>query len=124
MLIDFHRPTSSDGSHPELFNWVLQYFQKYEDFKPPLYLQHQGHSRTIIGIEQYNDGHLSLLVFDPSHTPEQMSQLKSTTTGPIGMRLIRRNLSTLKAGQYQLVAVKGIVNSESEYEVCNLSITW
>lgn len=41
-LADFHRPTSPDGSHPEMFNWVLQYFQKNEEFKPPLYLQHQG----------------------------------------------------------------------------------
>jgi hypothetical protein len=46
--VDFHRPTSADGSHPELFNWVLEYFQKNDDFKPPLYLQHQGmiHSKT------------------------------------------------------------------------------
>lgn len=41
-LADFHRPTAPDGSHPEMFNWVLQYFQKNEEFKPPLYLQHQG----------------------------------------------------------------------------------
>jgi hypothetical protein len=40
--VDFHRPTSADGGHPELFNWVLQYFQRCDDFKPPLYLQHQG----------------------------------------------------------------------------------
>lgn len=40
-MIDFHKP-SADGSHQEMFNWVLQYFQKNEDFKPPLYLQHQG----------------------------------------------------------------------------------
>lgn len=25
-----------------MFNWVLQYFQRCDDFKPPLYLQHQG----------------------------------------------------------------------------------
>lgn len=41
-LIDFHKPTGPDGTHPELFHWVSEYFQKQEDFKPPLYLQHQG----------------------------------------------------------------------------------
>ena len=41
-LVDFYTPTNSDGGHPEMFNWVLQYFQRCDDFKPPLYLQHQG----------------------------------------------------------------------------------
>lgn len=40
-LVDFHRPTSSDGRHPELFNWVLRYFDEQRQ-QPPLYLQHQG----------------------------------------------------------------------------------
>lgn len=40
-LIDFHRPTSDDGRHPELFNWVLRYFQKTKD-PAPLLLQRQG----------------------------------------------------------------------------------
>lgn len=30
----------------------------------PLYLQHQGHSRVIVGVEQTNGGELNLLVFD------------------------------------------------------------
>lgn len=41
-LIDFHRATSSDGRHPELFNWVLKYFEEGRDHISPLYLQHQG----------------------------------------------------------------------------------
>lgn len=40
-LIDFHRPTTPDGKHPELFNWVLRYFEQQKQ-QPPLYLQHQG----------------------------------------------------------------------------------
>lgn len=40
-LIDFHRPTSFDGRHPELFNWVQRYFEERKQ-QPPLYLQHQG----------------------------------------------------------------------------------
>lgn len=41
-LVDFHRPTSSDGRHPELFNWVKNYFDEPRIHTPPLYLQHQG----------------------------------------------------------------------------------
>lgn len=40
-LVDFHRPTSING-HPELFNWVLRYFEEPRNHTPPLYLQHQG----------------------------------------------------------------------------------
>lgn len=50
-LIDFHRPTSTDGRHPELFNWVLRYFEEPKVHSPPLYLQHQGiYIRSLCGI--------------------------------------------------------------------------
>lgn len=42
-LVDFHRPTQG-GGHPELFNYVLQYFEEPRAHTPPLYLQHQGDS--------------------------------------------------------------------------------
>ncbi|XP_066994665.2 zinc finger-containing ubiquitin peptidase 1 [Anabrus simplex] len=115
-LVDFHRPTSPDGSHPDLFNWVLEYFQKNEEFKPPLYLQHQGHSRTIVGVEQLKDGGLCLLVFDPSHSPHQMAQFRNTATSTSAMRLIRKTLAAMKARQYQVVAVCGIMDTEYEYQ--------
>ena len=31
----------------------------------PLYLQHQGHSRTIVGMETVKSGETHLLLFDP-----------------------------------------------------------
>ncbi|KAH6891990.1 peptidase family C78-domain-containing protein [Thelonectria olida] len=33
---------------------------------PPIYLQHPGHSLTIVGLERQVDGEVNLLVFDPS----------------------------------------------------------
>ena len=51
-MLDFHMPTKADGTHPKLFQWVLEYFReraRAKAFIPPLYLQHQGHSRTIVG---------------------------------------------------------------------------
>ncbi|XP_025833539.1 ubiquitin carboxyl-terminal hydrolase ZUFSP isoform X2 [Agrilus planipennis] len=42
-LVDFHRPTGPGGTHPELFRWVLRYFENSVggEFVAPLYLQHQ-----------------------------------------------------------------------------------
>uniref|UniRef100_A0A0A9WT43 Zinc finger-containing ubiquitin peptidase 1 n=4 Tax=Lygus hesperus TaxID=30085 RepID=A0A0A9WT43_LYGHE len=114
-LVDFHRPTHVNGSHPDLFKWVLDYFMALDDFKPPLYLQHQGHSRTIIGVEQLRDGTENLLILDPSHSPNQMAGLKSTSTAPNVLRLIRKSHYAMKARQYQIVAVAGIMDSEAEY---------
>ncbi|KAL7646687.1 UNVERIFIED_CONTAM: hypothetical protein RMT77_001940 [Armadillidium vulgare] len=116
-LIDYHRPTGPDGTHPELFRWCLEYFSKPSEFKPPIYLQHQGHSRTIIGVEQLNgESGVRLLVFDPSHSPTQMSQLSHTQTAVGGMRLLRKNLNSMKARQYQMVVVTGIIETEQEYK--------
>ncbi|KAL8909642.1 MAG: hypothetical protein Q9207_000140 [Kuettlingeria erythrocarpa] len=36
---------------------------------PPVYLQHQGHSLTIVGLESRKSGSRNLLVFDPSFKP-------------------------------------------------------
>ncbi|KAF9978314.1 hypothetical protein BGZ73_002905 [Actinomortierella ambigua] len=52
--------------------------------KPPLYLQHQGHSRTIVGIEVLRPGLYTLLVFDPGRkVPQRFMQvppMPSSTT--------------------------------------------
>lgn len=114
-LIDFYTPTNSDGGHPEMFNWVLQYFQRCDDFKPPLYLQHQGHSRTIIGVEQLRDGSITMLVLDPSHSPAQMAQFNNTSSALGAMRLVRKSIAAMKARQYQVVAVTGIMETDLEY---------
>ncbi|PHH75930.1 hypothetical protein CDD83_4344 [Cordyceps sp. RAO-2017] len=34
---------------------------------PPVYLQHQGHSVTIVGFERQWDNQVNVLVFDPTH---------------------------------------------------------
>lgn len=41
LLVDVHRPTEK-GLHPKMFDWILKYFQTVEEFKAPLYLQHEG----------------------------------------------------------------------------------
>lgn len=72
-----------------------------------------GHSRTIIGIEQRASG-LTLLVLDPSHGPRQVAALGSSRDS---LRLIRRNMAAMRAPQYQVVAVRGLFESEEQYQV-------
>lgn len=72
-----------------------------------------GHSRTIIGIEQRASG-LTLLVLDPSHGPRQVAALGSSRDS---LRLIRRNMAAMRAPQYQIVAVKGLFETEEQYQV-------
>lgn len=121
-LMDFHRPTGTSGTHPELFNWVLRHFETSlaGEFTAPLYLQHQGHSRTIMGVEQHRDGTIVLLVLDPSHSPQQMAQFGDTSGGVAGtataLRLLRRGESAMKARQYQIVAVVGMLETEQQYQ--------
>lgn len=111
-VVDFHRPTSDDGRHPELFKWVLKYFQEREE-KLPLLLQRKGHSQLIIGIEQ-NDSDLTLLLLDPTTRPQQIRDLDSLNNP---LELLRYNLNALLAEQYQIVAVKGLFKDEEEKEV-------
>jgi len=76
---DFRKPPFS-GS---LIKYVEEYFKcpppqstntstscKVTDLAP-LYFQHSGHSRTIVGIEHLKSGKINLLIFDPSHKPSQ-----------------------------------------------------
>jgi hypothetical protein len=69
-----------------LVNWVVEYFapKKSQDSTPlnlfdtlnnspiivtdkmPLILQHNGHSRTIVGFEVDKNGVTNLLLFDPA----------------------------------------------------------
>lgn len=76
-----------------------------------------GHSRTIMGVEQLRDGTITMLVLDPSHSPGQMMQFNNTGTTTNAMRLIRKSMASMKARQYQVVCVVGIIDSEAEYQV-------
>ncbi|KAJ1820678.1 hypothetical protein LPJ56_001300 [Coemansia sp. RSA 2599] len=119
-IVDFHCPTAADGSHPALFSWIFEYFTdgqtnaavsddglagQAEDgngnddvrfvAKHPLYLQHQGHSRTVVGIEMGESG-VCLLVFDPDVSPgpgDRLSMFRYTL------------FATRGADQYQVLYI-------------------
>eukprot|EP00128_Syssomonas_multiformis_P009916 Colp12_sorted_trinity150504_noHs@30718 len=75
-VIDFHRPTGPNNTHTGLVQYVSEYFSSTRkapfaaccEPRPPIYLQHQGHSRTIVGVEKSPNGEVTLIVLDPSHT--------------------------------------------------------
>lgn len=74
-IIDFHHPGPKQLHH-DLMDWIQTYFMEsnvkkdktktvYITNRPPLYLQHQGHSRTVVGIEVLKSGKRNLIMFDP-----------------------------------------------------------
>ncbi|KAK9724103.1 hypothetical protein RND81_05G048500 [Saponaria officinalis] len=122
----------SDGSlqnskgYQVLIDWVWNYFCKDKPKesgkqnvvvtnKMPLYFQHQGHSRTIVGIQvkhqkngtkQYN-----LLVLDPGHRTEALEKSLRENSG--WQKFLKRGLHTLRKPQYQLCYVDpGIAHGE------------
>ena len=101
-LVDFHRPSSGDGTHPAMFQWLLDYF-KAGGRPSPVYLQHQGHSRTVVGVEQLKNS-LRLLILDPSHSPASIASAGL-------QRLVRKTIGSMKSKQYQCVVVRGLLDN-------------
>ena len=102
---------------------------------PPLYLQHEGHSRTIIGIEKKlkrssgSASEYSLLLLDPGVPLWAMEQTVlhgnggggSSAVGGVKMKswsqLIKRDARTLNQSQFQIMYVPvedGVVEIGSE----------
>jgi len=75
---------------------------------PPLYLQHEGHSRTVVGIErrEFRGGQApeySLLVFDPGVPPQKLRAALAAGQG--WQKMVRRGVHTLRQGQFQVLHV-------------------
>ncbi|KAJ6376255.1 hypothetical protein OIU77_001091 [Salix suchowensis] len=108
-------PRKKEG-HQVLLDWVWNYFSEESlttsvqnrhvviTNRVPLYFQHDGHSRTIVGIQsrpqkngvpQYN-----LLILDPAHRTVALERSLRENAG--WKKLIKRGVHTLKKPQYQL----------------------
>ncbi|KAJ4832488.1 hypothetical protein Tsubulata_000036 [Turnera subulata] len=117
-------------SHQVLLDWVWNYFSEDSSAKfathqrvivtdkTPLYFQHDGHSRTIVGIEvrhqkngilQYN-----LLIFDPGHRTEALERSLRENVG--WKKRIKRGVHTLKKPQYQLCYIDPGIAIREEME--------
>merc|ERR1711874_882564 len=111
-VVDFHRPTGDNGTHPDMFAWIENYFRGQRADTPPLYLQHQGHSRTVVGVERWGQGAIKLLVLDPSHAKTQMSGMVAAD----GLKAVRKTLAAMRSRQYQVVAVTGVITSDRQLQ--------
>ena len=96
------KPVSPFKPNKALANWVWEYFSSKteKEMVPPLYLQHEGHSRTIIGIEKRGQ-QITLLLFDPSHFSSELQKDLLVKK----MNKIRKSLDTFTRDKYQIVYI-------------------
>ncbi|KAK7107377.1 zinc finger-containing ubiquitin peptidase 1-like [Littorina saxatilis] len=113
-LLDFALPSGPNNTHPAMMEWVRDYYRSPKPFKPPLYLQHQGHSRTIVGVEELRNGNINLLLFDPGVAKSRMQQFHGNINYNL-LQTTRKTLNAFRAKQYQIVAVTGVM-SDQEYQ--------
>ncbi|XP_073703552.1 zinc finger-containing ubiquitin peptidase 1 [Garra rufa] len=125
-IVDFHKPTGPGDTHPRMLEWVKKYFSHsairstrlppkvVQTTLPPIYLQHHGHSRSIIGVEQKVNGSLCLLLFDPGCAPGEMRKVLSQDTAATIVRRMRKYPGSLKHRQYQVVTVEGLLTPEEK----------
>ncbi|XP_004597647.2 zinc finger-containing ubiquitin peptidase 1 [Ochotona princeps] len=121
-IIDFHKSTGPLGTHPHLFDWILNYYSSEREgnqkvvctCKPPIYLQHQGHSRLVVGIEEKKNRTLCLLIFDPGCPSREMQKLLKQDIEAGSLKHLRKPVGSLKHKQYQIVAVEGTLSPEEK----------
>ncbi|XP_042345688.1 zinc finger-containing ubiquitin peptidase 1 [Plectropomus leopardus] len=123
-IIDFHQPTGPGDTHIRLFDWVKQYFQSSRSSRltprlirtslPPLYLQHQGPRRSVVGLEQRKNGSLCLLLLDPGTSASHTRKLLSGNIVSASVRHIRKFPGSLRHKQYQVVAVQGVLSAQDK----------
>ena len=110
IVVDFQKNYSTEGKsvdvNIQLFKWIKRYFEIYKQERsmhiPPLYFQHEGHSRTIIGYEQNNDKQ-SLLLFDPLSCGTKLkTNLQDNRFWQVS---VKRGQHTFQDKSYQLVYV-------------------
>ncbi|XP_078161966.1 peptidase C78, ubiquitin fold modifier-specific peptidase 1/ 2 isoform X1 [Carex rostrata] len=87
--------------------------------KTPLYFQHDGHSRTIVGIQMQkgfrgSQDRFFLLILDPAHKTTDLENTLKKQKGWKGM--IKRGPLTLKKPQYQLCYIDPGIASSAEME--------
>ncbi|XP_076909065.1 uncharacterized protein LOC143566192 [Bidens hawaiensis] len=117
--------SSTSSGHQLLANWVWSYFSDNTSKsgvvvteKSPLYFQHNGHSRTIVGIQLKSlpngTRQYTLLILDPAHKTHVLESCLSKKVG--WQRFIKRGVHTLKKTEYQLCYVDPGIATGAEME--------
>jgi len=108
-IVDVEHPDRGNF-HPRMFAWIRDYFLN-NDY--PIYIQHQGHSQLIIGVEEtVNDDH-RLLIFDPAMERERIRSLLETTS-PEAVAFLRRPIGHMRKPKYQLLIIRGRLENEED----------
>jgi hypothetical protein len=128
------RTRGQEDNGPALVKWVWKHFTGEDPTdqsddntghqghiirsdKPPLYFQHEGHSRTIVGVEhrRSQDGELwALLILDPNERTQALREALQTGRG--WQRKLKRGTHTLRKAEYQVLYVEDQLMSEAEQE--------
>uniref|UniRef100_A0A6B2LD29 UFSP1/2/DUB catalytic domain-containing protein n=1 Tax=Arcella intermedia TaxID=1963864 RepID=A0A6B2LD29_9EUKA len=112
-IYEFKSPHPNQPNN-DLIKWIVNYFSKNskQDFLSPLYLQHSGHSRTVVGYEESSDGSISILIFDPAMKGRTLAEnIKNSKIYPI-----KTSSRTFTKKEYQILAIKPKPLSDYEWE--------
>jgi len=122
-IVDFHTPSGDNRTHPKMFQWLEEYYKnKKDETSFPIYLQHEGHSRTCFGVERkVADNSLTLMIFDPSHSSTKMKDLKDNLSNHetckfSHLSLLRRSISQLKYDQFQVLYIDGVYTTHDQIQ--------
>ncbi|XP_073393978.1 uncharacterized protein [Physcomitrium patens] len=132
-----NRNDADASRHQHIVDWVWNYFMERSNKatsatsafdrlrqpivfskRSPLYFQHRGHSRTIVGIEKrWRPGvseEVYLIVLDPSQKTGDVIRALRDKSG--WQRLLKRGIQTLKHAEYQICYVDPGLATGEEYE--------
>nr|UXY87881.1 zinc finger with UFM1-specific peptidase domain protein-like [Cryptomonas curvata] len=85
-------------------------------FVAPLYLQHQGHSRLVIGVEKWANGDIKLLILDPQmRRAIQFSQRQGDEANILRQGVTTHGLNSKSKYQVAYLAEKSLYLDESEH---------
>ena len=73
-----------------------------------------GHSRTVVGYEQFRNGSIRLLIFDPSTSKTDAENFLRNANGKA--HLFRRTLQSFQKPEYQILVIRRLLHS-NEREV-------
>lgn len=104
VVIDFDQLCLSLPIQKVLGQWIINYFDKLHDSScvPPLYLQWEGHSVTVVGYERKQEV-VSILHFDPANNPSRILSALELKKG--WQKYIKRGIQTFKQDKYQIVCI-------------------
>eukprot|EP00931_Biecheleriopsis_adriatica_P031857 TRINITY_DN18634_c0_g1_i2.p1 TRINITY_DN18634_c0_g1~~TRINITY_DN18634_c0_g1_i2.p1 ORF type:complete len:360 (-),score=70.43 TRINITY_DN18634_c0_g1_i2:67-1146(-) len=106
---------SGESAAAAMVDRAIRHFRPTEvnrDPRPPLYLQHDGHSRTVVGVQRRREANGSvkdfLLVLDPGMGEQGFSDFSAAASRGRGWeKFVKRSLAPLiKKAEYELLVLE------------------